>query len=443
MVTFVTRFFAGSGYLSAVKSSSRVRNTLAALLTGVLLAGSSAGCQAPPPPPSASNPAQQVSAVASAAPSAVDSASAPPAPKGGNTPIVIGESQTFHSTILGEDRTLLISTPESYKKGKEVYPVLYLLDGEEHFHHTTGITTFLSHVGRAPEMIVVGIANTADGRERDLTPTTMKDHPGSGGGAKFLSFLKDEVRPRIESGYRTAPYRILVGHSYGGLLALHVLTSAPEMFDAYIAMSPSLWWDDKRVLHGADKAFVSHEGLQSFVYLTAGNEPGMFEDASAFAAIVRASGPKGVQLGLEHLDRESHFSVPHRSTYDALEKLFTGWEAPREIATLKALQAHYAAFSKKFHFEVKPTEDMLDGFAMGNFEKHRDEAMAAFKLGVELHPESPSAYDTLCGAYEESDQRDLAKATCEIAVRKGTETSDPDLPDLKAHLTRVSQPKAK
>jgi len=409
---------------------------MALLLAAGLFAVSSAGCAALPPPSSVSSPAPQAS-------SRSVTVAAPPA-KDANTAVVIGDRQTFHSTILGEDRTVLVHTPASYKKGKEIYPVLYLLDADEHFHHTTGITDFLSEAGRAPEMIVVGIVNTADGRERDLTPTAMKEHPGSGGGPKFLSFLKNEVRPRIEGAYRTAPYRILVGHSLGGLFALQVLTSAPEAFDAYVAMSPSLWWDDSRLVHGAEAFFATHEGLQAFLYITKGNEPGgMLEGAMAFTALLKAKGPKGLQWSYEPLDHETHGSVAHRGTYNALEKLFTGWEAPPEIVTAGALRAYYEGLSKRFHFEVKLTEQLLNSFAFANYEKNREEAMAAFKLSVELHPDSPSAYDTLGSAYGDNGRPDLAKANFEIAVRKGTETSHPDLAEMKAHLERVSKPKAK
>ena len=223
-----------------------------------------------------------------------------------------------------------------------------------------------------------------------------------------------------------------------------MLTNAPDAFDAYIAMSPSLYWDDRRLLHDAKKSFATHEGLQAFLYLTTGNENGqMLEDIKSFTVLLKARGPKGLEWAFKHLDRESHMSLPHRSTYDGLETLFTGWEAPPDIDTVKALRAHYEALSKKFHFEVKLTEQVLNNFAFGQWGKHRDEAMAAFKLSVELHPDSPGAYDTLGQAYADSGQLDLAKTNFELAVRKATETSDPGLVGMKANLDRVSKPKAK
>jgi hypothetical protein len=424
--------------------SPRLRRALARLLATVVMAGSSAGCERPAACPSV--PSTPASALATAAPSAVAPAGALPLPavKAADTAVVIGERQTFHSTLLGEDRTLLVHTPASYTQGHEVYPVLYLLDGEDHFDHTTAITTFLSAAQRAPEMIVVGVVNPGDVRERDLTPTAVKDRPGSGGAARFLSFLKDEVRPRIEGAYRTAPYRVLVGHSLGGLFALHTLTTAPGTFDAYVVMSPSLWWDDRRLLQGADRALAIQPGLQAFLYLTTGNEGGkMLTDLQAFTATLKARAPKGLAWDFKHLEHESHASIAHRSTYDALEKLFTGWEAPPAIDNVKALQAHYAALSKAFHFEVKLTEQRINGFAFGIHEKSHAAALAAFQLAVELHPDSPTAYGTLGQAYGEDGKLDLARSNFEIAVRKATATGDPALPELKAMLDRANQPRAR
>ena len=92
---------------------------------------------------------------------------------------------------------------------------------------------------------------------------------------------------------------------------------------------------------------------------------------------------------------------------------------------------------------MKPTEELLNVFAFSHFEKYRDEAMAAFKLSVQFHPDSPGVYNTLGQAYEEGGQMDLAKANFEIAVRNATAALDLALPEMKANLERVSKPKAK
>lgn len=428
----------------AITSSRRRHNAIALLLAAGLLAGSSAGCETKAPP-SGSITTVQASAVASAAPLPEVSATARPAVKEADSAIVIGERQTFRSTVLGEDRTILVHTPASYKQGKAAYPVLYLLDGEEHFHHTTGITTFLSMVERAPELIVVGVSSgVGDERERDLTPTALKDKPGSGGGARFLTFLKDELQPRIEGAYRTEPYRILVGHSLGGLFALQVLSTAPDTFNAYVAMSPSLWWGDRVLVREAEASFARRPDLQAFLFLTVGNEPGrMVDDTSALAAMLKGKAPRGLHWQLEHLEREKHLTIPHRSTQDALEALFAGWEPPASLDTVKGVQAHYEALSKRFHFEVKIPEVVLNNFGYDHLEKRRDEAIAAFKLIVQLYPDSAGGYDSLGEAFENGGQLDLAKASYASAVRTATENADPGLAAMKVNLERVSQVKAK
>lgn len=418
----------------------RSRLALASLLAAGLLAGASSGCEVPsdaPSPSEASAAPRPGTLVEPAVAAKAPAVECPPAKETGNA-ITLGERQTFHSTILGADRTLFVATPAGYEKGKAAYPVLYLLDGEDHFHHTTGITSFLARGGRAPEMIVVGVTNLGGIRERDLTPTEPKDRPGHGGGARFLAFLKDEVRPRIEGAYRTAPYQILVGHSLGGLFAIEALASAPEAFKAYIAISPSLWWDDKHALGEAERSFISHPGLEAFLYFTVGSEGGnMLEGVTSFAALLKAKAPRGLTWNFKPMEHESHATIPHRSTYDAIEALFAGWEPPKEVETVKALEAHYEALSKRLHFEVSPSEDMINNFGYRLIlEKHRDEALAAFKLNVQRHPGSPNAYDSLADAYDDRGQSDLARENREVAVRKATESSDPLLSELKARLAQ-------
>ena len=163
--------------------------------------------------------------------------------------IVIGTRHTIKSTVLSEDRKLQIYTPESYVGGVEEYPVLYLLDGPQHFHHTTGGVDFLARNGRVPEMIVVAIANT--NRTRDLTPTAsamLGDQKMGGGANTFLKFLCEELGPWVDDNYRTRPRRVLVGHSFGGLFGVHSLITRPDYFHGIIAISPSMQWDDQHTV---------------------------------------------------------------------------------------------------------------------------------------------------------------------------------------------------
>jgi hypothetical protein len=172
------------------------------------------------------------------------------------SPYVLADVFVIHSRILDEDRRIVVYNPDSV--GGNVlpaYPVLYLLE-ENDMSMVAGAVKYLSSYNeQLPAMLVVGIDGGGQ-RIRDLTPThALYDNLGaldsdpdswlkpSGGGEAFLRFMREEVMPFVEQKYRTAPFRIIAGHSVGGLAAVHALAAHPEMFDAYLAVSPSLWWD--------------------------------------------------------------------------------------------------------------------------------------------------------------------------------------------------------
>ena len=184
----------------------------------------------------------------------------------------LGETRELHSAVLGERREIIVGLPAGYEGGDETYPVVYLLDGPSHFHHTTGTARFLARNGRMPEVIVVAIPNTD--RTRDLSPPIHSDaspaRSSAGGADSFLEFISAELRPFVDEHYRTRPYAILIGHSLGGLFANHALVHRPEVFDAYISISPSLWWDEQRLVAQADSAFDHAGDLVGDFYMTMG-----------------------------------------------------------------------------------------------------------------------------------------------------------------------------
>jgi predicted alpha/beta superfamily hydrolase len=168
--------------------------------------------------------------------------------------LVAADIVTIHSKVLNDDRKIQIYSPalSNWDKFQGLsLPVLYLLDGDA----LTGVAVSeLNYLSTSyyilPPMIVVGISNYDHDRLHDLTPSVPKNGFGGvnsnnafGGADKFIDFISSEVFPYIDSHYKTEPFRILVGHSMGGLLAFHCLVNHPSLFNAYIAISPSLWWD--------------------------------------------------------------------------------------------------------------------------------------------------------------------------------------------------------
>src|SRR5438874_8576074 len=194
--------------------------------------------------------------------------------EGRSSPVVIGETIQLQSKILKESRSLLISKPPEYDSSTDRYPVLYLLDGETHFQYTSAVVKFLADDDRMPGMIVVGIdSEDTKHRTHDLTPpssdeTDNRFSPGNGGADVFLSFMADELVPFIDKTYRTRPYRLLVGHSFGGLFAIYALIKKPHLFNAYVAADPSLYWNKGAVVAEAERFFSTTNQLQADLYLT-------------------------------------------------------------------------------------------------------------------------------------------------------------------------------
>ena len=164
-------------------------------------------------------------------------------PLGGQRPLLaqevsakLGVARTMKSTMLNEDRKVLVHLPASYDTSAKSYPVLYLLDGTQAFLlEMIAITKRLANDRSAPEIIIVAIENT--NRDRDMMPVAAKGYPGPPRAEAFLAFLEKELVPDIEKTYRTAQPRILQGKSLSGLFTIYALLARPTAFNAYVACS--------------------------------------------------------------------------------------------------------------------------------------------------------------------------------------------------------------
>lgn len=250
---------------------------------------------------------------------AVAQRSAPP------QPFALGVTETIHSTVLGEDRLLNIALPQGYHPDSAArYPVIYLLDGGagEDFIHIAGLAQFAAFewVGWLPPSIVVGIGNTD--RKRDLThPTTIaKDkasYPSTGGSGAFMQFLAQELTPFVEAHYRTTGTRTLIGQSLGGLFATEVLLRMPHLFQHYLIISPSLWWDDGSVLRLPTDVLDAPDIGVSTVYIAVGQEGRvMVHGAKRLAAQLRKH--PGIRVGFSHLPDHDHANILHRAVLDGV-----------------------------------------------------------------------------------------------------------------------------
>ncbi len=244
-------------------------------------------------------------------------------------PFNLGLVQTIQSSVLAETRTLNIYLPDGYSADSATtYPVVYLLDGSanEDFIHIAGIVQFLTMIEAIPKSILVGIANVD--RRRDFTfPTRIaqdkKDFPTTGSSAKFMDFLETELQPFIQRTYRTNGIRTLIGQSLGGLLAVEVLLKKPTLFDNYMIVSPSLWWDNESLLTTAHELLARQGDWKTSVYVCVGAEGKQMEaDANRLLSLLQATSKKGLSARLLILPNENHLTILHNAVYQSFGVLY-------------------------------------------------------------------------------------------------------------------------
>lgn len=251
-------------------------------------------------------------------------------------PFILGVIDEIYSKELSEKRVLNIYLPAGYNQNDTVkYPVIYLLDGsaDEDFIHIVGLVQFFSFewINQVPKSIVVGIANVD--RKRDFTfPTNIQDdkrkYPTSGQSDQFISFIEKELQPFIESSYKTTHEKTIIGQSLGGLLATEILLKKPILFNKYIIISPSLWWDNGSLLHQKTDALSENSHQQTAIYIGVGKEgltptkiPRVMEvDANLLAEKVK--GGKNVKVFFDYLPQENHGTIMHEAVSNSFKLLY-------------------------------------------------------------------------------------------------------------------------
>jgi predicted alpha/beta superfamily hydrolase len=365
-----------------------------------------------------------------------------------NNLVVMGKTDSVKSKILNEKRTVWIYLPTGYDAAaKTRYPVIYLLDGDGHFASVAGMMQQLSEVNGntvVPPSIIVAIPNTD--RTRDLTPTnSLVGLDGkkeaffgtSGGGEKFTSFIAKELMPHIDSAYHTAPYKMLIGHSFGGLTVMNIIINHTDMFNAYIAIDPSMWWDGKKLLTQAGEAFKQKrfEGKSLFLGIANTMSAGMDtlrvqKDTAGISAHIRSiiqlknillqNPSNGLHFSYRYYDDDSHGSVPLIAEYDGLRFLFSFYNFPRgfmstlmdknaKIDIEAIISGHYQELSKHMGYEILPPEDMMN--QMGYYFLQTDmpdRAYSLFDLNIKNYPDSFNVYDSMGDYYDHQKNKQKA-----------------------------------
>jgi predicted alpha/beta superfamily hydrolase len=367
-----------------------------------------------------------------------------------NNQLFMGTVDSISSRILGEKRTIWISVPAGALNDRfaaRKYPVVYLLDGNSHFATVSAMLKQLAAQNGnmiLPEMIVVGILNTD--RTRDFTPTKSSywiygppsPLENTGGGERFVEFLEKELIPHIDSIYPTAPYRVLIGHSLGGLAVTNVLVNHTKLFNAYIIIDPSMWYDNRKFLMEAKASLQEkkYDGISLYLGIANSMQPDMDtlavrKDTSVESFHTRSilllkdyiqqNHHNGLRFAYSYHDDDTHMSVPLIAEYEGLRFIFNyyslapGIEArffdPHvAINPAPIFIAHFQEVSKQIGYQFLPPENLINIFANSFLDYNLPKkAFSLYSLNLLNYPQS---FDTIVsmGDYCNS-QNDKMEAT--------------------------------
>jgi len=330
--------------------------------------------------------------------------------------ISAGRKFVHHSNVLGEERTYWVSLPVAYDDPNfepEHYPVIYVLDGKSAFFPLAGLVDFMS--GREsvnfqiPECVVVGVDTS--NRERDLIPDAAA--PGGIAGNRFLAYLTRELIPIIEAQYRTLPFRIYVGHSLGGLTGTFTLLESAGVFDGYLAIDPSLWWNGGKLVKDSPQSLgrLGTKKIQRY-YLSVvdgaddGGQNAHVKNIHQLGFSLAANAPENLKWKLDVIPGTDHSSIPLLSWYNGLLFVFQGYDLSHYgmMQNPDAIEPHFAELAKRTGLFMDPPQSIFWILAhyLTTPNRYPDAAKAlkVIHMGLKYHPQSPYLHEKLGAANE-------------------------------------------
>lgn len=367
--------------------------------------------------------------------------------------VIIAKKIKISSVVLGEDRTIFVSTPSGYESSSDAYPVMYVLDGWPGIiNFTSGLVNNLADNNLCPEMIIVAIENTI--RMRDMSPTKPKfDNNGNkikyygdeklGGADLFFNFFETELFPFIEKNYRTIPYRIFAGHSAGGMCVTYAFLSRPAMFNSYIAISPTLNWDSNLLNKTAEKNIGSLDLKSRQYYISVGGDetPSTIEDAHAFAQTIKLKSPAELRFKFDYIEHEDHGSQSTIAFYNSLRFIYEGWnfDFNKFVAGgLNAINSFYQNLTDRYGYPILPDGNTLNSIGWEVKRAGRQqEAIKILEENTIRHPEFPEAYSYLAEAYSGAGNYEPAIKNIKKAIELATAQKDQSVERYKIILDRT------
>ena len=268
--------------------------------------------------------------------------------------------------------------------------------------------------------------------------------------------------PYVETNYPTAPYKMLIGHSFGGLTAINILANHTNLFNSYVAIDPSMWWDKQKFLEKSKKILVDKKFKNTSLFIGIANtmETGMDtirvkKDTTQGTRHIRAifelantlKNNKQNQLNFQYkyYDNDNHGSVPLIAEYDALRFIFSFYKLNLGFSDFTdaslnfplKIEKHYQNVSEKMGYKVLPPEGAINNYAyMALSLKNFAQAEYFFKLNVKYYPDSFNVYDSLGDYYKETGDKTNA-----ISYYKKTLSINKENTETKQKLEELEKAK--
>lgn len=352
--------------------------------------------------------------------------------------IYIGEKITINSEVLNQNRELLIYLPNSYNdvnRKRNQYPVVYLLDGQDTFVPFIGMLKQYSENNDQkilPEMIVIGIPNIDNNsRMMDFSPTTDGKPERFGGGNKFLQFMKDELFPLVENSYSGSKHRTIVGHSFGGLVVMNALSNHSEMFDNYLMIDGSLYFDNELFLKNKKYSLENKNFKDKNLFIGIANTATYGSSLESIKTDT-ISANKYVRYSLNLTNQiedfkinlnsksiyykdDTHGSASFLSYKDGFRFFYSWFNFDKEFKynskyfipnkdedrLANLTKSHFDTVSKRLGYVFKPNKESVSGNAgmLLNWHKQPNQAEELYKLNVDYYPNDISVYKDLSDFY--------------------------------------------
>jgi len=346
--------------------------------------------------------------------------------------VTIGKTTSLQSKVLNKTIPLSIHLPANYDSSKKAYPVLYML-GSHYKARFAMLASTLDYMGETqiPEIILIGVDLPEGNRillpTRENQDTTIPDN--------YIHFFEAELMPHVNNAYRTAPFKMLFGGSNSGFFSIYTLLNKPDLFNAYLASSPSLSnipeVMQQKIKSGLLKTLPENRFLH--IIYSDDDRNDTTESIAEFSRVLENHKPERFTYKVDELVNQGH--VPAMDFTKFLLALYPDFNPYENLNTIHKVKQHFDMLSKRYGHKIKPPMSTILNLGIDAIRsKNLDVAEEIFQYSLEVHPEAKESYVGMGIVRRDQGQLEKAKALFEKAL-----AIDPDYIAAKSQLQRLEK----